>query len=47
MILHKGWIYESVGLYGSSELRRVDASSGEVIERHAIDEEFFGAYEPI
>lgn len=41
---YNGGLYESVGLYGSSELRRVDLESGEVIERYAIDEQYFGAY---
>ncbi len=35
-------LYEGVGHYGKSELRRVDLSTGKVLQRHKLPREFFG-----
>lgn len=37
-----GYIYESTGLRGESSLRRVELETGEVLQRHALDEDLFG-----
>lgn len=42
LLFHDGFLYESTGKYGSSELRRVDPRTGEVVEAVPLDEEFFG-----
>ncbi|MDT8369900.1 MAG: glutaminyl-peptide cyclotransferase [Longimicrobiales bacterium] len=38
----EGVLYESTGKYGASDLRRVDPATGEVLERIALDEAYFG-----
>ena len=35
-------LYESAGRYGKSELRRVDLSTGTVLQRHKLPDKFFG-----
>ncbi len=35
-------LYEGVGHYGKSELRRVDLATGKVLQRHKLPREFFG-----
>ncbi len=37
-----GLLYESTGLYGKSSLRRVEAMSGRVLDRRAVDPNLFG-----
>jgi glutaminyl-peptide cyclotransferase len=37
-----GVLYEGTGLYGKSTLRRVDPESGLVLDRRALDHDFFG-----
>jgi glutamine cyclotransferase len=37
-----GVLYESTGLYGSSTLRRVQLETGEALQVHALQNEFFG-----
>lgn len=39
--LHQGSLIESTGLYGESELRRVDPSTGEVRQSVPVPDEFF------
>lgn len=40
--LHDGQLLESTGLYGESERRWVDPTTGEVLERSQLDDEHFG-----
>jgi glutamine cyclotransferase len=35
-------LFESTGRRGSSSLRRVDIASGDVLQRHDLDDEYFG-----
>lgn len=42
LVYEDGYLYESTGLRGQSTLRRVDLTSGEVIQSLALDPEFFG-----
>jgi len=37
-----GYLYEGTGLYGSSTLRKVKPETGEVVERRALPEQYFG-----
>lgn len=39
---HDGFLYESTGLKGESTLRRVDLSSGEVLQSISLDAKYFG-----
>lgn len=36
LLLHNGFLYESTGLYGESSLRRVDVTTGEVLQRFDV-----------
>ena len=40
--MYDGSLYESTGLYGSSSLREVDPSSGEVLRQTRLDQSLFG-----
>lgn len=40
--LHRGVLYESTGRYGSSEVRRVDPETGEVLLRQELPPHLFG-----
>ena len=42
LFLANGALYESTGLEGRSEIRRVDLNSGKVLERRVIDPPYFG-----
>lgn len=41
LLYHQGYLYESTGLYGRSDLRQVALASGEVIRARALDARFF------
>jgi len=41
LLLHEGSLFESAGLYGSSSLREVDPSTGEVKRQVAVPSEYF------
>src|SRR5262245_48055481 len=41
LIYRDGVLFESVGRYGRSELRRVSLETGEVIQRRALDSMYF------
>lgn len=41
LIWHDGALYESVGQYGRSNLRKVELESGKVLRRAEVPEEFF------
>jgi glutaminyl-peptide cyclotransferase len=42
LVYHRGTLYESTGLYGKSELRRVDLETGRVLQRRALPRRLFG-----
>ncbi|MGO4999764.1 glutaminyl-peptide cyclotransferase [Oceanisphaera sp. W20_SRM_FM3] len=42
LLLHKGYFYESTGLYGQSSLRKIDAGSGELVRLRKLDDRYFG-----
>lgn len=42
LVIEKGVLYESTGLYGNSTLRRVDLETGNVLQIYALPDEFFG-----
>jgi glutamine cyclotransferase len=42
LVFEDGFLYEGTGLYGKSELRKVDLESGNVLQRHQLPDEFFG-----
>lgn len=42
LLLHDGHLFESTGRYGQSSLRKVDISSGEPVQRIALDSAYFG-----
>jgi glutamine cyclotransferase len=42
LLLHDGFLFESTGLTGESTLRRVDRSTGEVLQSVALPPEHFG-----
>jgi len=42
LLLHDGYLYESTGKRGSSELRKVEPSTGEVVARRALPFDRFG-----
>lgn len=42
LVLHDGFLFESTGLTGESSLRRVDRSTGEVLQSVALPAEHFG-----
>jgi glutaminyl-peptide cyclotransferase len=37
-----GFLYESTGLEGKSDIRKVQLNTGKVLQRHAIDPKYFG-----
>lgn len=42
LIFENGFLYEGTGLYGQSTLRRVELETGEILQYHAISNQFFG-----
>jgi glutamine cyclotransferase len=42
LIYHKGLFYEGTGLNGRSEVRKVELTTGKVLQRRAIAQEYFG-----
>jgi glutamine cyclotransferase len=42
LVYADGYLYESTGLYGSSSLRRVDLSSGNVLQETSLGSQYFG-----
>lgn len=42
LLFYNGHLYESTGLYGRSELRRVDPASGAVLARVPLAQRYFG-----
>jgi len=41
LLYHEGYFYESAGLYGQSSLRKVNVSSGAVLQHMAVDNRYF------
>lgn len=39
---HNGYFYESTGQYGSSSLRKTDITTGEILKRLDLDNQYFG-----
>lgn len=37
-----GYLYESTGQYGKSDLRKTDLKTGKVLQQHKLDNRFFG-----
>jgi len=42
LVYENGYLYEGTGLHGKSSLRKVQLETGEVIQRHDLDNEHFG-----
>lgn len=42
LLWHDGWLYESTGRIGRSEIRKVDLVSGKIVARHTIPPGEFG-----
>ncbi|OPL15589.1 MAG: glutaminyl-peptide cyclotransferase [delta proteobacterium MLS_D] len=42
LVLHEGFLYESTGLYGASELRKVEKETGAVLQRRVLPAMYFG-----
>jgi glutamine cyclotransferase len=42
LVIDMGVLYESTGNYGKSTLRRVDLSSGDILQLYALPAQFFG-----
>lgn len=42
LVFHDGFLYESTGLYGHSSLRKVDLTTGTVLQKHLLPSLFFG-----
>jgi glutamine cyclotransferase len=42
LLFHEGQLYESTGLEGKSDVRRVDLSTGAVLQRRALPAPYFG-----
>jgi len=42
LLYNDGYLYESIGVTGHSELRKVELETGKVIQRKAIDPKYFG-----
>jgi len=42
LLYHQGYLYESTGLYGLSELRKIELATGKVLRRTRLEAHFFG-----
>ena len=42
LVFEDGFLYEGTGLYGKSELRKVDLETDDVLQTHKLPDEFFG-----
>lgn len=42
LMFHNGFLYESTGLYGVSELRKIDLTSGKILQSHRMPAKYFG-----
>ena len=42
LVYSDGFLYESTGLYGASSLRRVDLTTGDVLQEYTLPTQYFG-----
>jgi len=42
LLIDNGFLYESIGLYGNSSLRRVELETGEILQFYALPNQYFG-----
>jgi glutamine cyclotransferase len=42
LVYHDGFLYEGTGLHGESSLRKVELTTGKILEIHQLDENYFG-----
>ena len=42
LVFENGFLYEGTGLYGKSDLRKVELETGKVLQEHKLPDEFFG-----
>lgn len=42
LVFLDGYLYEGTGLWGQSELRKVELETGEVLQRYKLPDEYFG-----
>jgi len=42
LLYHNGFLYESTGQRGQSSIRKLDISSGAILQKHMLAEEYFG-----
>jgi len=42
LIFHDGYLYESTGLNGRSSVRKVELTTGDVVQQRALDARYFG-----
>ncbi len=42
LVIEDGILYESTGLYGKSTLRKVELETGEIIQIHDLEDQYFG-----
>jgi len=42
LVFEKGFLYEGTGIRGRSELRKVKAETGEILQTHKLPDQFFG-----
>lgn len=41
LLYHKGFLYESTGLWGQSSLRKVELSTGKVLQKYSLQDQYF------
>lgn len=42
LVIEKGVLYESTGLYGNSTLHRIELETGKILQTYALPDQFFG-----
>lgn len=42
LVYHDGYLYEGTGQYGKSSIRKVELTTGEVLQIHRLDRKYFG-----
>lgn len=42
LVFHGGWLYESTGRRGESEIRKIRLETGEIVRRRKMEDEYFG-----
>jgi len=41
LVYHNGFLYESTGLWGQSSLRKVELSTGQVLQKYSLQDQYF------